>query len=141
MSIASVRAALRRLVAAVLNATGTACGLGLERIEDMPLPARQRVCFLGVLLRRARQPGPTSHKRISRAGVKDAKKRGVKFGRKKKLGPAQIAKARKLIEAGEGVEDVAVLWNVGRTTLCATDRPYVRLSTARLRTHGCWRGR
>jgi Resolvase, N terminal domain len=37
----------------------------------------------------------------TRAGVKDAKKRGVKFGRKKKLGPAQITKARRLIEAGE----------------------------------------
>jgi DNA invertase Pin-like site-specific DNA recombinase len=53
----------------------------------------------------------------TRAGVKDAKKRGVKFGRKKKLAPAQITKARKLIEAGERVEDVAALWNVGRTTL------------------------
>jgi DNA invertase Pin-like site-specific DNA recombinase len=52
----------------------------------------------------------------TRAGVKDAKKRGVKFGRKKKLAPAQITKARKLIEAGERVEDVAALWNVGRTT-------------------------
>jgi DNA invertase Pin-like site-specific DNA recombinase len=36
----------------------------------------------------------------TRAGVKDAKKRGVKFGRKKKLAPAQITKARKLIEGG-----------------------------------------
>jgi hypothetical protein len=53
----------------------------------------------------------------TRAGVKDAKKRGVKFGRKKKLAPAQITKARKLIEAGERVEDVAALWNVGRTAL------------------------
>ena len=53
----------------------------------------------------------------TRAGVKDAKKRGVKFGRKKKLAPAQITKARKRIEAGERVEDVAALWNVGRTTL------------------------
>jgi DNA invertase Pin-like site-specific DNA recombinase len=52
----------------------------------------------------------------TRAGVKDAKKRGVKFGRKK-LAPAQITKARKLIEAGERVEGVAALWNVGRTTL------------------------
>jgi DNA invertase Pin-like site-specific DNA recombinase len=53
----------------------------------------------------------------TRAGVKDAKKRGVKFGRKKKPAPAQITKARKLIEAGERVEDLAALWNVGRTTL------------------------
>ncbi len=41
----------------------------------------------------------------------------MKFGRRKKLGPAQITKARKLIEAGERFEDVAALWNVGRTTL------------------------
>jgi DNA invertase Pin-like site-specific DNA recombinase len=41
----------------------------------------------------------------------------VKFGRKRKLTLAQIAKARKLIEQGERVEDVAALWNVGRTTL------------------------
>jgi DNA invertase Pin-like site-specific DNA recombinase len=53
----------------------------------------------------------------TRAGVKAARTRGVKFGRRKKLSPAQVAKARKLIEAGERVEDVAALWNVGRTTL------------------------
>ena len=41
----------------------------------------------------------------------------MKFGRKKKLTPAQIIKARRLIEHGERVEDVAALWNVGRTTL------------------------
>jgi DNA invertase Pin-like site-specific DNA recombinase len=52
----------------------------------------------------------------TRAGVKDAKKRGVKFGRKK-LAPAQITQARKLIEASERVEDVAAVWNVGRTAL------------------------
>jgi hypothetical protein len=45
----------------------------------------------------------------TRAGVRHAKKRGVKFGRKKKLDPVQITKARKLIEAGERVEDVAAL--------------------------------
>ena len=53
----------------------------------------------------------------TQAGMKEARRRGVTFGRKKKLTPAQIAKAQKLIEAGERVEDVAVLWNVGRTTL------------------------
>ncbi len=53
----------------------------------------------------------------TQAGMKEARRRGVKFGRKKKLTPAQIAKARKLIEAGGRVEDVAALWNVGRTTL------------------------
>jgi DNA invertase Pin-like site-specific DNA recombinase len=53
----------------------------------------------------------------TQAGMKEARRRGVKFGRKKKLAPVQIARARKLIEAGERVEDVAALWNVGRTTL------------------------
>src|ERR1039457_4965010 len=53
----------------------------------------------------------------TRAGMKEARRRGVKFGRKKKLSPAQVANARKLIDAGERVEDVAALWNVGRTTL------------------------
>jgi Enterobacteriaceae phage serine recombinase len=63
----------------------------------------------------------------TQAGMKEARRRGVIFGRKKKLTPAQIVKARRLIEAGERVEDVATLWNVGRTTLyrslAARDRP------------------
>ena len=53
----------------------------------------------------------------TRAGVKEAQKRGVKFGRKPKLSPAQIAHARQQIEQGEGVQDVAALLNVDRTTL------------------------
>ncbi len=53
----------------------------------------------------------------TQAGRREARRRGVKFGRKAKLSPPQIAKARKLIEQGERVEDVAGLWNVGRTTL------------------------
>jgi DNA invertase Pin-like site-specific DNA recombinase len=53
----------------------------------------------------------------TQAGMKEARRRGVKFGRKMKLTPAQINKARKLIDAGERVDDVATLWNVGRTTL------------------------
>ena len=53
----------------------------------------------------------------TRAGVKDAKCRGVKFGRKPKLTSQQITHARKLIDAGERREDVAALLNVNRTTL------------------------
>ena len=53
----------------------------------------------------------------TQAGMKEARRRGVKFGRKKKLSPAQIATARKLIDAGGPVEDVAALWNEGRMTL------------------------
>jgi len=53
----------------------------------------------------------------TRAGVKAAQRRGVKFGRKPKLTPPQITHARKLIDAGERREDVAALLNVDRTTL------------------------
>ena len=53
---------------------------------------------------------------LTRAGVKAAQYRGVKFGRKPKLKPQQIAHARKLIDAGERREDVAALLNVDRTT-------------------------
>ena len=53
----------------------------------------------------------------TRAGVKDAQRRGVKFGRKPKLTPQQITHARKLIDSGERREDVAALLNVDRTTL------------------------
>ena len=52
----------------------------------------------------------------TQAGMKEARRSGVKFGRKPKLSPAQVAKARKLIEHGERVEAVAELWNVGRST-------------------------
>ena len=53
----------------------------------------------------------------TRAGVKDAQRRGVKFGRKPKLRSQQIDHARKLIDAGERREDVAALLSVDRTTL------------------------
>jgi DNA invertase Pin-like site-specific DNA recombinase len=53
----------------------------------------------------------------ARAGVKAAKKRGVKFGREPKLTPQQIGHARELIDGGERREDVAALLNVDRTTL------------------------
>jgi DNA invertase Pin-like site-specific DNA recombinase len=53
----------------------------------------------------------------TQAGMKEARRRGVKFGRKAKLSPAQLVKVRRLIEHGERFEDVAALYNVGRTTL------------------------
>ena len=53
----------------------------------------------------------------TRAGVKAAKRRGVKFGRKVKLTPEQIDHARKLIDKGEARQYVADLLNVGRSTL------------------------
>jgi DNA invertase Pin-like site-specific DNA recombinase len=53
----------------------------------------------------------------TRAGVKAAKGRGVKFGRKPKLTPQQICHARKLIDQGQSREDVADLFKVNRSTL------------------------
>jgi DNA invertase Pin-like site-specific DNA recombinase len=53
----------------------------------------------------------------TRAGVKAAQRRGVKFGRKPKLTAQQIGHARKLIDDGQRREDVAALLNVDRTTL------------------------
>jgi DNA invertase Pin-like site-specific DNA recombinase len=53
----------------------------------------------------------------TRAGVKAAKGRGVRFGRKPKLSRQQIDHARKLIDEGERREDVAAILNVNRTTL------------------------
>ena len=53
----------------------------------------------------------------SRAGVRAAKRRGVKFGRKRKLTAQQIDHARTLIEQGESRQYVAGLLNVGRVTL------------------------
>jgi len=53
----------------------------------------------------------------TRAGVKAAKRRGVKFGRKPKLTPEQIEHARELIGKGETRQYVADLLNVSRTTL------------------------
>jgi len=53
----------------------------------------------------------------TRAGVKAARGRGVKFGRKPKLSAPQIAHARKLIEKGEDRGEVAGLFKVNRSTL------------------------
>ena len=52
----------------------------------------------------------------TRAGVKAAQRRGVKFGRKVKLTPKQIDHARKLIDKGEDRQYVADLMRVGRST-------------------------
>jgi len=53
----------------------------------------------------------------TRAGVKAAQHRGVKFGRKPKMTPQQITHARKLIDEGEDRAKVAALFKVGRKTL------------------------
>ena len=54
----------------------------------------------------------------TRAGVKAAQRRGVKFGRKRKLTPQQLDHARALIEKGEhDRQGIAELFKVSRTTL------------------------
>ena len=53
----------------------------------------------------------------TRAGVKAAQLRGVKFGRKVRLTAEQIDHARKLIDQGESRQYVANLLNVGRSTV------------------------
>jgi DNA invertase Pin-like site-specific DNA recombinase len=52
-----------------------------------------------------------------RAGVKDAKRRGVKFGRKVKLTPDRLTHARKLIDQGRTPTEAAKIVGVGRATL------------------------
>lgn len=53
----------------------------------------------------------------TRAGVKAAQSRGVRFGRKPSLSAQQVAHARKLIDQGEPVPDVARLLSVDRATV------------------------
>lgn len=53
----------------------------------------------------------------TKAGQLAAKKRGVKFGAKPKLSPAQIAHARQLLHHGKPSGEVAALLNVNRSTL------------------------
>ena len=53
----------------------------------------------------------------TRAGVKAAQSRGVKFGRKPKLTPQQIEHARTLINQGQTPQSVAAILRVSRATL------------------------
>jgi DNA invertase Pin-like site-specific DNA recombinase len=55
----------------------------------------------------------------TRAGLKAAKRRGVKLGRKPKLSPPQVQYARALIEKGDSPAHVARLLGVARSTLYA----------------------
>ena len=53
----------------------------------------------------------------TRAGVKAAQRRGVKFGRKAKLTPDRLAHARKLIDRGRTPTEAAKIIGVGRSSL------------------------
>jgi DNA invertase Pin-like site-specific DNA recombinase len=50
-------------------------------------------------------------------GIKRARARGVRFGRKPKLTPHQIAEARSRREAGETLVDIGRLFNVSHSTI------------------------
>jgi DNA invertase Pin-like site-specific DNA recombinase len=53
----------------------------------------------------------------TRAGVKDAQRRGVKFGRKVKLTADRLSHAHKLIDRGRTPSEAAKIVGVGRSTL------------------------
>jgi len=53
----------------------------------------------------------------TRAGVKAAQRRGVKFGRKLKLTTDRLAHARQLIDRGKTATEAAQIMGVGRSTL------------------------
>jgi DNA invertase Pin-like site-specific DNA recombinase len=66
----------------------------------------------------------------TRAGVKAAQTRGVKFGRKAKLSVQQIGHARKLLEQGEAPQSVADSLRVSRATLYRGLRILERITEA-----------
>lgn len=53
----------------------------------------------------------------TRAGIRAAKRRGVRLGRKPALSPEQVTHARKLIDKGDSPGDVARILGVARSTL------------------------
>jgi DNA invertase Pin-like site-specific DNA recombinase len=53
----------------------------------------------------------------TRAGVKSAQKRGVRFGPKVKLTPDRLAHVRKLINQGTTATEAAKIIGIGRATL------------------------
>ncbi len=54
--------------------------------------------------------------RCARAGVKPAKRRGMRFGRKVRLTPDRLTHARTLIEQGKTPTDAAKIIAMGRAT-------------------------
>jgi DNA invertase Pin-like site-specific DNA recombinase len=53
----------------------------------------------------------------TRAGVKAAQRRGVKFGRTAKLTPDRLAHARKLIDQGKSPTEAAKIIGIARATI------------------------
>jgi DNA invertase Pin-like site-specific DNA recombinase len=84
-----------------------------EAIDTATPTGRAMWQMIGVLA----EPERSLISERTRAGVKAAQRRGVRFGRKVKLSAEQIKHARKLIDKGEARQYVADLLNVGRSTL------------------------
>jgi DNA invertase Pin-like site-specific DNA recombinase len=53
----------------------------------------------------------------TQAGLTQARRRGIRVGRKPKLSPAQVSEAQRLIDAGESADQVARTLGVSRATL------------------------
>lgn len=68
------------------------------------------------------------------AGVKAAKDRGVKFGRRAKLSKQQVAHAIKLINAGDRATDVADTFSVSKSTLYREIAKLQEQGSVRVRT-------
>ena len=71
--------------------------------------SRQLAIYAEVELRRIRER--------TRAGVKSAMARGVRFGRKPRLSAAQIAEAREATAKGASIAVLAEKYGVGRSTM------------------------
>ena len=84
-----------------------------EAIDTMTPTGRAMWQMIGVLAELER----SLISERTRAGVKAAQRRGVKFGRKVRLTVEQIDHARKLIDQSESRRYVANLLNVSRPTL------------------------
>lgn len=69
----------------------------------------------------------------TRAGMKAAKARGVKVGRRRALTPAQVSQARHLIDSGESPSAIARSLKVGRSTLYRELKEPVRSHAPRIR--------
>lgn len=67
----------------------------------------------------------------TRAGLAAAKQRGKKLGRRKALSPDQVAHARKLVDAGEPVTEVAKTLKVDRATLYRALAPSLPSSSSK----------
>lgn len=84
-----------------------------EHIDTETAPGRAMWQMIGVLAELER----SLITERTRAGVKAAQRRGVKFGRKPKMTPQQVKHARALRAQGERPQTIADLFKVSRPTV------------------------